>query len=92
MQNSNVCHFFKVHDKASRGIVRDPVIINHKPLLNGDFEFLGRQYRSSSEVSDFSCVSRIQEPCFSPLTVVGVLKTGRGVWFKGAVSRYLVYF
>ena len=40
-------------------MVRDPVILNHKPLLNGDFEFLGRQYRSSSEVSEAPCVERI---------------------------------
>lgn len=41
-------------------MVRDPVILSHKPLLNGDFEFLGRQYRSSSEVSEVPCVERIR--------------------------------
>ena len=51
-----VSYFFQVHDKASHGMVRDPVILNHKPLLNGDFEFLGRQYRSSSEVGYFPCL------------------------------------
>ena len=48
-----VCCFLKVHDKVSRTMVKDPIILNHKPLLNGDFEFLGRQHRSSSEVCAF---------------------------------------
>ena len=56
-----VLYFFQVHDKASRGMVRDPVILNHKPLLNGDFEFLGRQYRSSSEVGYFPCIGCFTE-------------------------------
>lgn len=52
--------FFKVHDKVSRAMVKDPIILNHKPLLNGDFEFLGRQHRSSSEVCAFNFITRVE--------------------------------
>jgi len=39
-------------DKATRGIIKDSVNLTNKTLLSGDFEFLGRHHRSSSEVCD----------------------------------------
>ncbi|XP_022800419.1 uncharacterized protein LOC111338245 [Stylophora pistillata] len=47
--------------KVTHGIVKDTVVKNHKPLLNGDFEFLGRQNRSSSECSSDSNLETLLE-------------------------------
>ena len=44
--------FWQALGKATHGIVKEPIVKNHKSLLNGDLEFLGRQNRSSSEVSE----------------------------------------
>ena len=85
LQSTFVLDFSKIHDnKASRGMVRDPVILNHKPLLNGDFEFLGRQYRSSSEVSDVPYA----ELCLNAKSTFG-WRWGK---VKGALSRQFCIF
>jgi len=77
--------YSQIHDKASRGMVRDPVILNHKPLLNGDFEFLGRQYRSSSECSSDSQLDTLLEEADK-------IQTSKNGFRKGAPAKKQVRF